>query len=309
MKAVQFSTYGAPEVLQLVELPIPTIQPNEVLIKIKAAGVNAVDGKIRAGHLQKVWPFSLPKTLGWDAAGIVTELGSSVKRFKEGDEVYSMTSFTAGGSYAEWMTAPETEVAHKPTTLSFIEAASLPIIATTAYTYLFKLAGLQSGQKIMIVGAAGGVGALAVQMAQEAGALVTGVVSTKDLDYIQSLGASEAIDFTKPDYLAPVKDMDLVLDLVGGPNQNNLFAVLKKGGLLLSTVQPPSAELAQSAGLRAQYAPTKPDYTVLEKVAQMVDEGKLKLNVGKIFPLNRAVEAHQLLEKGKTGGKIVLVVE
>jgi NADPH:quinone reductase-like Zn-dependent oxidoreductase len=309
MKAVQIKEYGAPEVLQLVEAPVPGIQPNEVLIKIKAAGVNGIDVKIRAGYLQKVMPFVLPKTLGWDAAGIVTELGSDITRFKVGDEVYGVTSFSAGGSYAEFMAAAENEMALKPTTLSFIEAASLPIISTTAYNYLFKLAGLKSGQKILIVGAAGGVGAIAVQMAREAGALVTGVVSTKDLDYIRSLGASEVIDFTKPGYLDAAKDMDLVLDLVGGPKQNNLFATLKRGGVFLSTVQPPSEELAQSAGVRAQFASTKPDYTILEKVAKMVDEGKLKLNVGKIFPLNRAVEAHQLLEKGKTGGKIVLVVE
>jgi NADPH:quinone reductase-like Zn-dependent oxidoreductase len=309
MKAIQIKEYGSPEVLQLVEIPKPAIQPGEVLIRMKAAGVNGIDVKMRAGYLKQVMPFPLPKTLGWDAAGIIQEIGTEIKRFRLGDEVYSMTSFNAGGSYAEMMAAPEREVALKPKSLSFIEAAALPIISTTAYIYLFKLANLQPGQKILIIGAAGGVGSMAVQMAREAGALVTGVASAKDLDFIRSLGVGEAIDFTKPGYLDGVKEMDVVLDLAGGPSQNSLFVTLKKAGILLSTVQPPNAELAQSAGVRAEFAPTHPDYTILDKVSQMVDQGKLKLKVGKIFPLHRAAEAHQLMEKGNTGGKIVLVVD
>jgi NADPH:quinone reductase-like Zn-dependent oxidoreductase len=309
MKAVQIKEYGAPEVLELVEIPKPLIKANEVMIKVMAAGVNGIDIKMRAGYLQKVMPFPLPKTLGWDAAGIITALGTDVKRFKLGDEVYSMTSFNAGGSYADFMAAPENEVALKPKKISFIEAASLPIIATTAYSYLFKLAEIKPGQKILIVGAAGGVGAMAVQMAKHAGVYVAGIGSTRDLNYIRSLEADEAIDFTKPDYLKGVKDMDVVLDLAGGPSQNKLYATVKKGGVLMSTVQPPDPEMAKAASVRAQFASTKADYVILDKVGEMVEEGKLKLNVGKIFPLSKAVEAHRMMEKGSTGGKIVLEIE
>jgi NADPH:quinone reductase-like Zn-dependent oxidoreductase len=309
MKAVQIKTYGSPEVLQLVDLPKPAPQAGEIIIRIKAAGVNAIDAKLRAGYMQKIMPLVLPKTLGWDAAGIVLELGTGVTRLKVGDEVYSMTSFYASGSYAEFMSVPENEVAVKPSNTTFIEAASLPIISTTAYTFLFKLADLKPGQKILIVGAAGGVGAMAVQMAKDAGAEVTGVGSTRDLAYILSLGAVQAYDFTKPAYLAEIKEMDVVLDLAGGPAQDSLFSVLKKGGILLSTVQPPNSDLAKSAGVRAQFASTPPDYSILEKVSKMVESGKLKLHVGKIFPLSAAAEAHRLLEKGSTGGKIVLEID
>jgi NADPH:quinone reductase-like Zn-dependent oxidoreductase len=309
MKAIQIKEYGAPEVLELVDLPKPVIKANEVMIKVNAAGVNSIDVKIRAGFLQKAMPFLLPKTLGWDAAGTITEVGANIKRVKVGDEVYSMTSFNAGGSYAEFMAALENEVALKPKNISFSEAASLPIIATTADTYLFILAEIKSGQKILIVGAAGGVGALAVQMAKQAGLHVVGIGSTKDLNYIGSLGADETLDYAKPDYINAVRDMDVVLDLAGGESQKTLYAAIKKGGILLSTVQPPDPEMAKSAGVDVRFAPTKADYTILNKVREMVEEGKLKLNVGKKFPLSQAVQAHRMMEKGSTGGKIILEID
>lgn len=309
MKAIQMKVYGSPEVLQMTEIPTPEIAANEVLIRVKAAGVNAIDTKIRAGYLQKMMPFPLPKTLGWDASGVVVSTGKDTTRFKAGDEVYSQTSFHAGGSYAEFMAAPEHEVALKPKKTSFIEAASLPVIATTAYTFLFKLGEIKPGQKILIVGAAGGVGAMAVQMAKQAGAYVIGIGKTKDLPYILSLHADEALDFTRPDYLKSMKDMDIVLDLVGGPSQSKLLTAIKKGGILLSTVQAPDADIAIATGIRAQFASTKADYTILDKVAEMVDAGKLKVKLGKVFPLSQAVQAQEMLEKGSTGGKIILEIE
>jgi NADPH:quinone reductase-like Zn-dependent oxidoreductase len=308
MKAIQIKTYGGPETLELVDIPKPDIKENEVLIRMKAAGVNPVDTKIRAGYLQKVMPFTLPKTLGWDASGIIDTAGSKITRFKPGDEVYCATSFNAGGSYAEFMAAPENEVALKPKNVSFAEAASLPIVATTAYNFLFNHANLQSGQKIAIVGAAGGVGVMAVQMAKNAGAYVIGIGSGKDLDYIKSLNADQVLDYKKPDYLSTIKDFDVVLDLVGGPSQNKLFAAVKKGGILLSTVQPPDEEMTKTSGIRSMLAHTSGDYKILDKITQMVNSGQLKARVGIVLPLAQAVQAHQLLEKGGSGGKIILEI-
>jgi NADPH:quinone reductase-like Zn-dependent oxidoreductase len=308
MKAIQIKTYGGPETLELVDISKPEIKENEVLIRMKAAGVNPVDAKMRAGYLQQAIPVTLPKTLGWDASGIIETTGSQITRFKPGDEVYCATSFNAGGSYAEFMAAPENEVAQKPKNISFAEAASLPIIAITAYSFLFEHANLQPGQKIAILGAAGGVGVMAVQMAKNAGAYVVGIGSGKDVDYILSLKADVALDYRKTDYLNAIKDFDVVLDLVGGPSQNKLFPTVKKGGILLSTVQPPDAEMAKTFGIRSMIAHAKGDYRILDKISEMVNAGQLKTRVGIILPLAQAVQAHQLLEKGGTGGKIILEI-
>jgi len=291
-----------------VNISKPDINETEVLIRVKAAGVNPVDSKIRAGYLQKIILLSLPKTLGWDASGIIETIGSKITRFKPGDEVYCATSFNAGGSYAEFMAAPEDEVSLKPRNMSFAEAASLPIVATTAYNFLFNHANLQSGQKIAIVGAAGGVGVMAVQMAKNAGAYVVGIGSGKDLDYIKSLNADLVLDYKKPDYLSAIKDFDIVLDLVGGPSQNKLFTTVKKSGILLSTVQPPDAEMAKTLGIRSMLAHTNGDYHILDKITEMANAGGLRTRVGIILPLAQAVQAHQLLEKGGTGGKIILEI-
>ncbi|HSZ31901.1 MAG TPA: NADP-dependent oxidoreductase [Puia sp.] len=308
MKAIQIKKFGGPETLELVNIPKPDIKENEVLIRMKAAGVNPVDAKMRAGYLQKAIPVTLPKTLGWDASGIIETIGSRITRFKPGDEVYCATSFTAGGSYAEFMAAPENEVALKPKNISFAEAASLPIIAITAYSFLFEHANLQPGQKIAIVGAAGGVGAMAVQMAKHADAYVVGIGSGKDIDFILSLKSDEALDYRKPDYLDSIKDFDVVLDLVGGPSQNKLFPTVKKGGMLLSTVQPPDEEMAKAFGIHSMIAHAKGDYHILDKITEMVEAGQLKTRVGIILPLMQAVQAHQLLEKGSSGGKIILEI-
>jgi len=234
MKAIRIHQYGGPEVLAQVEMQCPTPGPDEVLIKVRAASVNPLDWKMRAGLVKKIFPLTFPATLGRDVSGTVEEAGDNVTQFKRGDEVYALVS----GGYAEYVVAKETAVAKKPRTLDHVQAAAVPAVGLTALQALFEVAQLSAGQKVLIHAAAGGVGNFAVQLAKARGAYVIGTASSKNHPLLNELGVDQAVDYRKTRFEDVVREVDVVLDTVGGETQERSFKVLKKGGILVSLVQP-----------------------------------------------------------------------
>lgn len=290
--------------LQLVDIDRPVPQDREVLIQVKAASLNPVDSKIRNGYLKDIVPLPLPLVPGWEASGVVVE--SRLDGVKPGDEVVTRVPFERGGAYAEYMIAGDGEVVPKPKELSFIEAAALPIVAGAAYTLLHKITSVKAGDRIFLLGAGGSVGLYAVQMAKALGATVIGTATGEDLDVLRGLGIDQVVDYTIPGYLDGVRDIDLALDFVGGSAQEALMSVVRKNGLLLSTVNPPSADKAAAAGIRASFAMTTLDRTVMEKVLDLTVRGEIKGRIGKVLPLAQAAEAHRLMDGHAVAGKIVL---
>jgi NADPH:quinone reductase-like Zn-dependent oxidoreductase len=307
MKAIRIHQYGGPEVLTQVELQRPTPGPDEVLIKVHAASVNPVDWKLRAGHMKDFLPLTLPVTLGADISGTVEEVGSSAARFKRGDEVYASLGLEAGG-YAEYAVAKEAIVAAKPRTLDHVQAAAVPVAALTAWQALFEVAQLRAGQKVLIHGAAGGVGNFAVQFAKGKGAYVIGTASSKNHAFLRELGADETVDYQKTRFEDVVHDVDVVLDTIGGDTQERSFKTLRKGGILVSIVQPPSEELAAKYSVRALFLGAHPSSSDLSEIAKLIDSGKVKTVVETVLPLAEARRAHELSERGHARGKIVLKV-
>ena len=244
MKAVRIHNYGGPEVLKFEDAPAPQPGPGEVLVRIHAAAVNPVDWKVRAGRLKERIQYPLPLIPGWDFSGVVEATGPGVTRLKKGDEVYARPDIARNGAYAEYIVAKESEVAFKPKSVDHVQAAAIPLAALTAWQALFDTAGLKAGQKVLIHGAAGGVGSFAVQLAKRKGAHVIGTASGRNQSFLRELGVDEAIDYEKTGFEDVVHDVDVVLDTIGGDTQNRSWKVLKKGGILVSIISPPSAEEA-----------------------------------------------------------------
>jgi len=304
MKAIRIHQYGGPEVLAEVEMRCPTPGPDEILIKVRAASVNPLDWKMRAGHVKEIFPLTFPATLGRDVSGTVEEAGAHVTQFKRGDEVYALVS----GGYAEYAVAKETAVAEKPRTLDHVQAAAVPAVGLTALQALFEVAQLSAGQKVLIHAAAGGVGNFAVQLAKARGAYVIGTASSKNHTLLNDLGVNEAVDYRKTRFEEVVRDVDVVLDTVGGETQERSFKVLKKGGILVSLVQPPSQESATKYGVRALFYGGHASSSDLAEIAKLIDDGKVKPVVETVLPLADARRAHELSETGHARGKIVLKV-
>lgn len=291
--------------LRLVDIDRPVPKDGEVLIQVKAAALNPVDSKIRNGYLKDIIPLPLPLVPGWEASGVVVE--SRLGGFAAGDEVVTRVPFQRGGGYAEYMIAGEGEVAAKPAGLGFVEAASVPIVAGAAYSLLYKFASVKAGDRVFLLGAGGSIGWYAVQMAKALGATVIGSATGEDMDALSGLGIDEVVDYSVAGYLDGVREIDLALDLVGGPAQEALMGVVRKGGLLLSTTVPPSAEKAAAAGIQASFVSTNLDRVILEKVLDWAAKGIIKVRVGKVLPLAQAAEAQLLMDTRVVGGKIVLV--
>ncbi|KFF02780.1 NADP-dependent oxidoreductase [Chryseobacterium luteum] len=305
MITIQYTAFGHSDVLQLNPMDKPTIQENEVLIKIASTTINPLEMKIREGYLQQAMPITFPYTPGSDVAGIVEAVGNNVSRIKAGDKVYATTY---GGTYAEYISLNEDQVAIIPSNISLNEAAALAIPLTTAYTLLVEAGQLQDGQKVLIHGASGGVGSIMVQMAKAMGAYVIGTTSGAELDRVKALGADEVMDYKTQDFTAMVKDIDIVADLVGGETQTKSFEVLKKGGKLISTVMPPSAELAEKYQVEAPFIMSNPSYKKLDFFNELIAQGKIKAQISKTMKLEQAAEAQDLVSKGGVNGKIVLEI-
>lgn len=318
MKAIRQEDWGGVDTLKLVEIDRPSALPTDVLIRTKAAGVNPVDIVTRkaAGYMLF---YSLPFIPGWDVAGVIEKVGYGVTRFKVGDEVFGMPWFPReAGCYAEYVSSPARHIARKPSSLSFEEAAALPLAGLTALHMLTEIAKVQQGMKVLINGGSGGVGHLAVQIAKAHGAYVIATASQEKHEFLSTLGVDKAIDYTKVSIADTLTELDIVIDLVGGNGIENdegnmslhLLRTLKPGGII---VTPHGARIptlfseADKLGVRASDYLVDPDYSGLEKLAQLADQGKLKVHVDKTMNLQDAPEAHSHIEKFHTKGKIVLV--
>src|SRR5882724_9945778 len=309
MKAIRIHNYGGPEVLQYEDAPRPKPQAGEVLIRVHAAGVDPIDWKVRQGHMKDFWPHKFPLILGWDLSGVVEEIGpgpAAAGRFKKGDEVYSVPDVSRDGAYAEYVVVRESELSLKPKSLHHVHAAAAPLAALTAWQSLFDTAQLQPGQRVLIHAGSGGVGHFAVQLAKWKGGHVFGTASTKNQELLRELGVDEPIDYTKQKFEDVARDVDLVLDLIGGETQERSWSVLKKGGVLLSLVQPPSVEKAKALGIHAAFVAVHPNGAQLAEIAKLIDSGELKLTIDRILPLSEVRRAHELSQSGHTHGKIVL---
>jgi NADPH:quinone reductase-like Zn-dependent oxidoreductase len=308
MKAVRIHKYGGPEVLQYEDAPRPQPEAGEVVVRVHAAGVNPIDWKVREGHMKDFWPHKFPLILGWDLSGVVEELGRGVSRFKIGDEVYSLPDPTRNGAYADYVVVRESELALKPSSLHHIRAAAVPLAALTAWQSLFDTAQLQPGQRVLIHAGSGGVGHFAVQLAKWKGAYVFATASTKNQDLLRELGVDESIDYTQQRFENVVRNINIVLDTLGGETQERSWSVLKKGGNLVSLVQPPSEEKAEEIGVRAALVGAQPNGAQLAQIAKIIDSGKMAPVIDRIIPLSEVRRAHELSKSGHTHGKIVLRV-
>lgn len=308
MKAIVINTYGNEDVLNYVDVDRPEPKADEVLVKVRVAAVNPADWKIRDGMGER-FGLKLPLILGGDIAGTIEEVGVEVENFKQGDAVYGMTvSGGFSGGYAEYAVAKVDAIAPKPESITFEEAAAIPIVALTAWQAMFDLANLSSGQTILITGASGGVGSMAVQLAKAKGAIAIGTASGKNEKFVRDLGADEFVDYTRQPFEEVVKDVDVVFDTIGSDTQERAFQTLKKGGFLVTSAQTPSAEKAKEFGVEAAFVFCKPNAGQLAEINRLIEEGKLKIHIETILPLTEVKKAHQLSVMGRTRGKIVLQV-
>ncbi|AZO44940.1 NADP-dependent oxidoreductase [Mesorhizobium sp. M7D.F.Ca.US.005.01.1.1] len=308
MRAVIQNSVGGPDVLVIANQPDPTPKAGEVLVRVKAAGINPVDGSVRAGHYQLLG--EPPFILGWDISGTIEALGAGVTGFKIGDEVFGMPRFPKqAAAYAELAVVPADEIALKPKGADHLQAGALPLAGLTAWQGLVRHGGLKSGQRVLVHAGAGGVGHLAVQIAKARGAYVIATASPQKLDFVRKLGADEVIDYTKGDFTDQVRDIDLVLEPLGGEHAERSLKVLKRGGVLVSLLNVSDATRAQASaqGIRVERMSVVPDRKGLQELAQLIDAKKLAVHVAKSFPLDQAGAAHAFLAT-KPIGKVVLTV-
>jgi NADPH:quinone reductase-like Zn-dependent oxidoreductase len=313
MQAIRVHQYGGPEQLKLELIPRPEPQEGEVLVRVHAASVNQADWIMRQGLLKDIMPSQFPYIPGFELAGVVEEVGPGVTAFRSGQAVFGQH---LKGTYAEYAAVSIETLALKPETLTFDEAAALPLAATTAWLGLFEHGGLQPGQRVLVQGAAGGVGVFVVQFAHWKGAHVIGTASTANVDFVRSLGAETVIDYTSTAVESVVHDVDLVFDTVGQETLPQSLRAVKRGGTLISidaltTIrgQQPSKELAQESGIRIASFSTSTTSELLQTFAQLIEQGQIRGVVGATFPLSEAAQAHTLSQSHHGRGRIVLHID
>jgi NADPH:quinone reductase-like Zn-dependent oxidoreductase len=313
VRAIAVREWGGRDKLELIEHDVPPVAPDGVLVRVRAAGVNPVDAKIRGGYMAGKLPFHFPVILGWDVAGVVKEVGAAVTWFKPGDQVYGYVRrhHLQYGTYAEYTTAPEGFFAHMPPELSFEEAAALPLTVLTAHQSLEAL-GLRGGETLFLGGGAGGVGHVAIQLAVARGARVVATASEANHDFLRELGA-EPLDYARDDLPDRVSDLlgdsgaDAAFDLFGGDTREQAFSVLRPGGRLVSVAQPPPEP---RDGHEVHYIFVRPSgFDLGEHITPLVNEGRLRPHVEATFPLERAAEAHERIEGGHVRGKLVVTID
>jgi len=306
MKAARVLRFGPPSVITNDDLPRPEPAAGQLLVRVKAAGVGNWDALIREGKIE-LQP--LPLTLGSELSGIVEAMGAEVSGFKLADEVYGATNEQFTGAYAEYALCSARMIAQKPKTLSFIEAASAPVVTVTAWQMLFDYAHVTVGQTVLIHGAAGNVGAYAVQLASQAGLHVVATAGSAHLDYVRGLGAERVVDHKRERFEESVSGVDVVLDTVGGDTQHRSLRVLKPGGILVSVVSPVPGTTQKRYGVRAAYFYVDVTTARLNKITELFDSGKLVTDVGTVLPLEEARLAHEMLGGAPhKRGKIVLSI-
>ena len=332
MKAFLIDRYGKGAALRLGEVPEPELREDEVLVQIHAASVNPVDAKIRDGEFKLILPYRLPLILGNDAAGVVVRVGSKVRKFKTGDEVYGRPGKDRIGTFAEFIAINEADVAMKPKNLTMEEAASVPLVALTAWQALVDRANLKKGQKILIHAGSGGVGVIAIQLAKHIGATVATTTSTANVDLVRSLGADVVVDYKKDDFENVLQGYDVVLNSLGKDTLEKSLRVLKPGGRLISISGPPDAEFAReigsgwllqlamrllSLGIRRKskrhrvsysFLFMTPNGTQLEQIASLIEAGTIRPVVDRVFPFEKTNEALAYVETGRARGKVVIAI-
>ena len=332
MKAFLIDRYGSNDVVRAGEMPDPELQDNDVLVQIHAASVNPVDLRTRDGKLKLILPYRLPFALGNDLAGVVVRVGSGVRRFKPGDEVYARPDKDRVGTFAEFISMKEDAVAQKPKRLTMEEAASIPMVGLTAWQVLVEKANLKKGQKVLIHAGSGGVGTFAIQLARHLGALVATTTSTANLDWVKRLGADTVIDYRKEDFETILHDFDVVLDTQGGETLEKSLRVLKPGGKLISISGPPDPDFARDFGLNVilrlvtrlwsyrirrrarshhvsySFLFMEPSGDQLREIGSLIDSGIIRPVVDRVFPFESTKEALAYVEKGRAKGKVIVKV-
>ncbi|MBA2175159.1 NADP-dependent oxidoreductase [Halobacillus locisalis] len=310
MKAIVIEQYGGKE--QLVEKEIETPKPkdNQVIVEMKATSINPIDWKVREGYMKEHLTFDFPIILGWDAAGIVKEVGSNVENFKVGDRVFARPATTRLGTYAEYVAVEENLLAHLPENIPFEEAAAVPLAGLTAWQCLVDFANIQEGDKVLVHAGSGGVGHYAIQIAKALGAYVATTASGKNQDWVEELGPDRFINYKEEDFTEVLEDFDIVVDTLGGEIQSKSYSVLSEGGRLVSIVQPPDEEEAKKHGVKAGFVFLDPKGEQLAKLADMMVNGQLTSVVGHRFDLTEQGlrDAHEVSESHHAKGKIVITI-
>jgi len=311
MKAAQINSYGGPEVMRAVDgAPKPMAAEGRVLVEVRAAAINPFDLKVVEGAVQHMAKLKFPAILGGDFAGVVAETGLGIRSFEIGQAVYGQAGALSGqGSFAEFTPVKADSLALKPTKLDFTQAAALPLVSVSAYQALVEHMGLQAGQKILIHGGAGGIGSMAIQLAKHLGAYVATTAAASKTEFVKSLGADEAIDYKQQDFSELLKDYDAVFDTIGGETNRKSYAVLRPGGILVSMVAQP--DQAEVEGRRIRYVAqfTRVTTQTLNKIAELVDAGILKVQIDKIFPLEQTANALEYFKTGHPRGKVVIKIK
>lgn len=332
MKAFTIDRYGKKETGRIGEMPQPELVDDDVLIQIHAAGVNLLDSKIRSGDFKLILPYRLPLILGNDVAGTVVRVGPGVSRFKPGDDVYARPDQDRIGSFAELIAVREASIARKPANLSMDEAASIPLVALTAWQALVETAKLRKGQKVLIHAGSGGVGTIAIQLAKYLGAFVATTTSTSNVGWVKALGADVVIDYKKQDFASELRDCDVVLNSLGGDVLEKSLQILKPGGHLISISGPPTPTFAVeqrlswpltqalrllSRGIRKKSKRHGVSYTFLfmradgeqlGQITSLIESGAIKPVVDRVFPFQATAEALSYVESGRAKGKVVVKI-
>jgi len=330
MKALIFKRYGGPKHIAFADLPRPVPKPDEILVQVHAAGLNPIDNRISKGTFKPILRFQLPATLGSDLAGVVVEVGNRVTRFKPGDAVFASVFDLGTGSLAEFAIAPESAAALKPANLDFVQAASIPMVGLTAWQALKERAQLKPGQKVFIPAGSGGIGTFAIQLAKHLGAKVGTTTSTGNVELVRSLEADEVIDYKKQEFEEVLRDYDVVLGTVRGDSIQKSLRILKPRSKVVSLIGPPDAAFARSRGMnlfmefvfgllsrnlirRAKkrgagysFLFVQPDGGQLATIGELLETGKIRPVIDKVFPFDQAKEALAYLEKGRAKGKVVV---
>lgn len=332
MKAFIVDRYGSNDGVRAGEMPDPELRDDDVFVQIHAASVNPVDLKIRDGKLKLILPYRLPFVLGNDLAGVVVRVGSRVQRFKPGDEVYARPDQDRIGAFAEFISIKEDAVANKPRDLTMEEAASIPLVALTAWQALIERANLKAGEKVLIHAGSGGVGTIAIQLAKHFGATVATTTSTANIDWVKRLGADIVIDYKSDDFETILHDYDVVLDTLGGEVLEKSLRVLKPGGKLISISGPPDPDFAKDIGsswvlrlamrllsyrirkkakryhVRYSFLLMRSSGDQLREIGSLIDSGAIHPVVDRVFPFESTKEALAYVEKGRAKGKVIVKV-
>lgn len=315
MKAMGIEQYGGPEAIIELELDQPKVAPDGVLVRIAAAGVNPVDYKVRAGGLDGAFPTHFPLVLGWDAAGVVEQVGPAVTAFEAGDRVlgYCRKHWLQEGTYAEYVAVPDRFLAKLPEGVDLHEAGGLPLAGLTAHQAIERM-GVREGQMVLVHAAAGGVGHLATQLAADRGATVLGTASAGNHDALRRNGVAHPIDYREEDVVAAVRELapdglDAVFDLLGGETQQESLRMLRSGGVLISIAEPPDPQACADAGVRGGYVFVRPSGWQLAELVSLWAQDRLHVDVEELLPLEEAAQAQSRSEEGHVRGKLILRVD